>query len=149
MKNIDAFIEAWVGKNAMSPQSADDIAELELQMGCVLANAYKYLLSTYGLVRSSNVMSKTIDLDTKLGQVHDFLSLDDVASLSSLYEMSGMEKGHILFASDASGNMFCIKLTDCLVEQEDVAVWFFDRSAFSVEKVSDSFIQWLQASNKS
>jgi hypothetical protein len=149
VKNIDAFIEAWVGKNAMSPQSADDITQLESQMGCILPNAYKYLLSTYGLVRSPNVMSKTIDLDTKLGQVHDFLSLDDVASLSSLYEMSGMEKGHILFASDASGNMFCFKLTDCLVEQEDVAVWFFDRSNFSIEKVSDSFMQWLQAFNKS
>ena len=149
MKNIDAFIEAWVGKNAMSPQSADDITQLESQMGCILPNAYKYLLSTYGLVRSPNVMSKTIDLDTKLGQVHDFLSLDDVASLSSLYEMSGMEKGHILFASDASGNMFCFKLADCLVEQDDTEVWFFDRSAFSVEKVSDSFIQWLQAFNKS
>jgi hypothetical protein len=149
VNNIDIFIDVWAGKNTMSPQSSADIAELESQMGCVLPNPYKYLLSTYGLIRSPNVMSKVIDLDTNLGKVHDFLSLEDVASLSSLYEMSGMEKGHILFASDASGNMFCFKLADCLVEQDDAEVWFFDRSAFSVEKVSDSFIQWLEDFNKS
>jgi len=147
VKNIDEFIKIWSSKQSMTPISVDNIIDLESSMGIVLPNTYKYLLNTYGLVRTPNVLSKTIDLDTKLGEVHDFLSLEDVMSLSKLYEMSGMDKGHVLFASDDSGNMFCFKLEECLVEQDDTGVWFFDRSTFTINKVSDSFEQWLQAFN--
>lgn len=149
MRSIDFFIDNWRGKNAMTPLDINDITELESIIDCVLPSAYKYLLSTYGLVRTPNVMSKTIDLDTKLSQVHDFLSLADVSSLSSLYEMSGMAKGYILFASDSSGNMFCFKKADCEVEQEDCAVWFFDSGSYTTTSVSDSFVGWLEGFNKS
>jgi hypothetical protein len=147
MGDIDVFIENWCGRNAMIPISLEDITELESSINHVLPKAYKYLLNTYGLVRSPNVMSKIIDLDTKLSQVHDFLSLDDVSSLSKLYEMSGMAKGHILFASDSSGNMFCFKGSDCEVQQEDCAVWFFDSANYTTNLVSDSFVEWLKRFN--
>ncbi len=106
MNRIDLFVENWASKSAMIPINNQDIEALESQLGATLPNAYKYLISTYGLVHSPNVLTKICDLGVDISEVQDFLSLDDVLSLSKLYEMSGMPKGHTLFASDCKGNMF-------------------------------------------
>ncbi len=71
---------------------------------------------------------------SKLLKCKDFLSLEDVYSLSNLYEMSGMPKGHILFASDCKGNMFCFKKSDCHHKQMDVAVWFYEHDTIALKK---------------
>jgi len=132
----------------MVPISIDDIAELETKLDALLPDAYKYLLTSYGLVHSPNVLTRICDLGVDVSEVQDFLNLDDVFSLSKLYEMTGMEQGHILFASDCKGNMFCFKRTDCATKQADAAVWFFNQGLCTVQKVSDSFSQWLDEFNK-
>jgi hypothetical protein len=131
----------------MVPISSDDISELESKLNLFLPDSYKYLLSTYGLVHSPNVLTKICDLNAEVSAVQDFLSLDDVFSLSKLYEMTGMPKGHILFASDCKGNMFCFKLDDCVSKEIDIPVWFFDQGNCIVQKVSNSFTDWLDEFN--
>jgi len=148
MNSIDRFVKNWGSKHAMVPIAHNDIAELEDKLSAFLPDSYKYLLSAYGLVHSPNVLTKICDLGVDIAEVQDFLSLEDVFSLSKLYEMTGMPKGHILFASDCKGNMFCFKLTECTSQQLDVPVWFFDRDLCTVKKVSHSFIEWLEAFNK-
>jgi len=148
MNSIDLFVNSWGSKHAMVPISHDDIEELEQQLHSVLPNSYKYLLSTYGLVHSPNVLTKVCDLGVDVSEVQDFLSLEDVHSLSKLYEMSGMPKGHILFASDCKGNMFCFKRSECINQQDDVPVWFYNQSLSSVKKVSNSFSEWLAEFNE-
>ncbi|PKH06092.1 SMI1/KNR4 family protein [Moritella sp. Urea-trap-13] len=148
MNSIDQFVKNWGSKNAMVPINIDDIAELELKLKGVLPDSYKYLISTYGLVHTPNVLTKICDLNSDVSDVQDFLSLEDVASLSQLYEMSGMPKGHILFASDCKGNMFCFKLSDCESKQTDAPVWFFNYSAGTVTHVSSSFSEWLDQFNE-
>lgn len=148
MNSIDQFVQNWGSKNAMVPISLDDIAALELTLKGVLPGSYKYLVSTYGLVHTPNVLTKICDLNSDVSEVQDFLSLDDIASLSQLYEMTGMPKGHILFASDCKGNMFCFKLSECEIQQTDAPVWFFNYSAGTVTLVSPSFSEWLDKFNE-
>ncbi len=148
MNSIDIFVKNWGSKSAMVPIKSDDIAELEAKLQAFLPDSYKYLLSTYGLVHTPNVLTKICDLNAGISEVQDFLSLDDVFSLSKLYEMSGMPKGHVLFASDCKGNMFCFKLSDCEDKQIDLPVWFFDQGFCTVKKASNSFIEWLEEFNK-
>ncbi|TWX63142.1 SMI1/KNR4 family protein [Colwellia sp. C1TZA3] len=148
MHSIDLFVKNWGSKQAMTPIDSADIAELEQRLSAILPDTYKYLLSNYGLVHTPNVLTKICDLGVDISEVQDFLSLEDVYSLSKLYEMSGMPKGHILFASDCKGNMFCFKLSDCQRQQMDVAVWLFDHQYQTVEKVSASFSKWLGEFNK-
>ncbi|MCP4325816.1 MAG: SMI1/KNR4 family protein [Psychromonas sp.] len=147
MNNIDLFVKNWGSKSTMVPISNNDLTELESQLNAVLPDSYKYLLSTYGLVHTPNVLTKICDLNSDTSEVQDFLSLDDVHSLSQLYEMTGMPKGHILFASDCNGDMFCFKQSDCITQQADVAVWFFNRNLGSITQLSDSFIGWLERFN--
>jgi len=132
----------------MTPIDCSDISELEQKLAAVLPDSYKYLLSTYGLIHSPNVLTKICDLGVEVAEVQDFLSLEDVFSLSKLYEMSGMPKGHLLFASDCKGNMFCFKLTDCESKQLDIAVWFFNHDLRTIEKVSNTFSEWLGQFNE-
>jgi len=132
----------------MVPINSNDIAELESNLNAFLPDSYKYLISTYGLVHTPNVLTKICDLGSDISEVQDFLSLEDVFSLSKLYEMSGMPKGHILFASDCKGNMFCFKLADCASKRVDLPVWFFDHNLSTVKKVSNSFIEWLDEFNE-
>jgi len=132
----------------MVPIDNNDISALESKLNAILPDAYKYLISTYGLVHSPNVLTKTCGLGVDVSQVQDFLSLDDIWSLSSLYEMTGMPTGHILFASDSQGNMFCFKYSDCTSAKPDLPVWFFDRQLCTVTKESHTFIEWLEAFNK-
>jgi len=148
MNSIDLFAENWGCKNSMVPINSDDIAEIESRLNAFLPDSYKYLISTYGLVHTPNVFTKIVELGSDISGVQDFLSLEDVFSLSKLYEMSGMPKGHILFASDCKGNMFCFKLTDCASQQKDLPVWFYDQALCTVKKVSDSFIEWLEKFNE-
>ena len=147
MKSIDLFVKNWGSKHAMVPIDSCDIAELESRLNAFLPDSYKYLISTYGLVHTPNVLTKICDLGSELSEVQDFLSLDDVFSLSQLYEMGGMPKGHILFASDCKGNMFCFKRSDCVSKQADLPVWFFDYGLGTVTKVSNFFIEWLDGFN--
>jgi hypothetical protein len=148
MHSIDLFVKNWGSKQSMTPIDNADIAELEQRLAAILPNSYKYLLSNYGLVHTPNVLSRICDLGVDISEVQDFLSLEDVYSLSKLYEMSGMPKGHILFASDCKGNMFCFKLSDCEGQQIDIPVWFFDHQFHTVKKVSPSFSEWLGEFNK-
>lgn len=148
MNGIDLFVKNWGSKSSMVPINGRDIKELESKLNAFLPDSYKYLISTYGLVHTPNVLTKICDLGSELSEVQDFLSLEDIFSLSALYEMSGMPKGHLLFASDCKGNMFCFKLTDCASKKSDSPVWFFDYDLCTVKKVSDSFIGWLEEFNE-
>jgi len=148
MKNIDLFVKNWGSKQSMVPIDNNDILELESKMNGFLPESYKYLISTYGLVHTPNVLTKICDLGSDISEVQDFLSLEDVFSLSQLYELTGMPKGHILFASDCKGNMFCFKLSDCASKQTDLPVWFFERDLCTIKKVSNSFTEWLNEFNK-
>lgn len=147
MNSIDLFVKNWGSKGSMVPIKGDDIAELESKLAVCLPDSYQYLIATYGLVHTPNVLTKICDLGVEISEVQDFLSLDDVFSLSKLYEMSGMPKGHILFASDCKGNMFCFKHSDCVGKQKDAPVWFFDHEFCTVKKVCNSFSQWLAKFN--
>ena len=148
MHSIDLFVKNWGSKQSMTPIDSADIAELEQRLAAILPNSYKYLLSNYGLVHTPNVLSRICDLGVDISEVQDFLSLEDVYSLSKLYEMSGMPKGHVLFASDCKGNMFCFKLSDCECQLIDIPVWFFDHQLNTVKQVSSSFSEWLGEFNK-
>lgn len=146
--SIDLFVKSWGSKSAKIPIKNHDIEALESRLNIVLPNSYKYLISTYGLVHSPNVFSKIVELGADISEVQDFLSLEDMYSLSRLYEMSGMPKGHVLFASDCQGNMFCFKHEDCASQQQDLPVWFYDRNLGTVDKVSNSFTEWLEKFNE-
>jgi hypothetical protein len=148
MHSLDLFVKNWGSKQSMTPINSAYIAKIEQRLAAILPNSYKYLLSNYGLVHTPNVLSRICDLGVNISEVQDFLSLEDVYSLSKLYEMSGMPKGHILFASDCKGNMFCFKLSDCERQQIDIPVWFFDHQLHTVKKISPSFIEWLGEFNK-
>jgi len=148
MNSIDLFVKNWGSKQAMTPIDSADILALEERLSAILPDSYKYLLSQYGLVHSPNVLTKICDLGVDIAEVQDFLSLEDVSSLSKLYEMTGMPKGHILFASDCKGNMFCFKLSDCESRTSDIPVWFFDQGLRTVEKVANTFSAWLGEFNE-
>lgn len=132
----------------MVPINPQHISELESTLNATLPSTYKYLLTTYGLIHTPNVLTQTCDLSVNIDEVQDFLSLEDVDSLSKIYQMSGMPAGYVLFASDCNGNMYCFKLADCEESHSDVAVYFFDRSTGVVAQVSDSFVTWLNGFNK-
>ncbi len=147
MNSIDLFVKNWGSKSAMTPIKSHAIEELESKLNAYLPDSYKYLISTYGLLHTPNVFTKICDLGSDITEVQDFLNLEDVHSLSNLYEMSGMPKGHILFASDCKGNMFCFKRTDCASKQKDLPIWFYDQGLCTVKKVRNSFVEWLEQFN--
>ena len=147
MNSIDVFVASWCSNNDMTPIQIEDVVHLESTLNIQLPVSYKYLITNYGLVHSPNVLTKVCDLTVSFSQVQDFLSLDDINSLSKLYEMSGMPVGYILFASDCKGNMFCFKRSDCVENKTDCAVWFYHYEQGTVTKVADSFVVWLEQFN--
>lgn len=144
MNNIDAFVQDLANKAKMVPINSEEILAVEASFNFYFPQSYKYLISTYGLVHTPNVLTKVCDLNSNISEVQDFLSLDDILSLSNLYELSGMPKGHVLFASDCKGNMFCFKQSDCKANCEDAPVWFYEHGSADTIKVANSFTQWLE-----
>jgi hypothetical protein len=88
VNSIDFFVKNWGSKHSMSPIDNSDISALESKLNVTLPDSYKYLISTYGLLHTPNVLTKICDLGVEISEVQDFLSLEDVFSLSKLYEMS-------------------------------------------------------------
>ena len=84
MNSIDLFVKNWASKQVMNPIASTDISTLESQLTATLPESYKYLLLHYGLVHSPNVLTKICDLGVDISEVQDFLSLEDVYSLSKL-----------------------------------------------------------------
>jgi len=148
MNSIDLFVKNWGSKDSMVPIESHDIVDLEGKFNAFFPDSYKYLISNYGLVHTPNVLTKICALGSDISEVQDFLSLEDVFSLSKLYEMTGMPKGHILFASDCQGNMFCFKQSDCLIQQQDLPVWFFHHDLCTINQVANSFTEWLEGFNE-
>ena len=72
MKNIDLFVKNWGSKQAMVPIAEQDILELESKINGFLPDSYKYLISTYGLVHTPNVLTKICDLGSDISEVQDF-----------------------------------------------------------------------------
>jgi hypothetical protein len=141
--DIDLSIKNWPQCDNTSLIKVEDILLVEQKLNTSLPNAYKYLLTTYGLLRTPSVLTKTCDLSVDIGVVIDFLSVNDVISLSELYVMAGMPSGYVLFASSSNGEMFCFNPNDCLTCQQDAAVWRYNQASFSVAKVADSLSEWL------
>jgi hypothetical protein len=136
-------MKEWPYRNSMLPIDIQDITLLEKKISATLPRPYKYLLKTYGLLRTPNVLTKTCDLSVKIDLVKDFLSLEDVFSLTTLYAMTGMPSGYVVFASDSNGDMFCFLLSGCQSNEEFVEVWLYNQKASTVTKVAKSFNQWL------
>ena len=72
MNSIDLFVKSWGQKSFMVPISSNDIEDLESKLNAFLPESYKYLISTYGLVHTPNVLTKTCDLGSDITEVQDF-----------------------------------------------------------------------------
>ncbi len=147
MYDIDLTISNWPRSNNTCTISVHDIIELEQKLNINLPQSYKYVLTTFGLLRSPSVLTKTCDLSVDIGVVIDFLSLQDIVSLSELYVTAGMPSGYILFASGSNGDMFCFNPIDCSTCQQEAPIWLFNQASFSVAKVADSLSEWLSKFN--
>ena len=72
MHSIDLFVKNWGSKDSMVPIDKNDIDELESKFNAVLPDSYKYLIATYGLVHTPNVLTKICDLGVEISEVQDF-----------------------------------------------------------------------------
>jgi hypothetical protein len=147
MQHIDNFMKHWPAKNSLKAIGTCFLTEVEVKLSITLPDSYKYLLANYGLLHSPNVMTKTCDLSVDVSQVQDFFNLADVAALSELYQLTGMLDGHIIFAADSFGNMFCFSRAECETASVDVAVFLANSTVSDVKKIAESFTDWLLTFN--
>lgn len=144
---FQTFVEQWGSKSETKKSSDNDIQKLEATFEILLPEEYKYFINQCGDVYCPNLLDTICDNELELSDVQNFFLPDQAIKDTDAYIKAGMPEGYFAFASDCMGNMFCFKIEELKNKSIKPAIWFFDHDYVSMEKISDSFVDWIQKFN--
>ena len=144
---IKTFVERWGAKSETKKSSDTDIQKLESTFGISVPEEYKFFINQYGDVYCHDLLDIICDNELELSDVQNFFLPDQAIKDTDTYIKAGMPEGYFAFASDCMGNMFCFKISELKNNSLKPAIWLFDHDLVSVEKISDSFLDWIEKFN--
>jgi len=133
------FAETWLWESKPVQGAEEQLLAVEQKLGIHLPGNYKQFIIEHGAPSTKWLLESITDGGHDLPDIQDFISVDTMVEATAMYELGGMDKGYIAFASDCMGNMFLFKLSDCARTSSDVPVYFFDHDFCDIGKIGDSF----------
>jgi hypothetical protein len=144
---IEKFIKKYSSKQEINPNSIEIIRGLEIENDLQFPMEYKYLLELSYKLYTPKLLDAISDNNIEMFDVQNFSDPNKLKEETREYEEAGMPKGYIGFANDCMGNMFCFKI-DELKKKTDPAIYIFDHDYIKIEKVADTFYDWIDAYNR-
>jgi len=138
-----SFFQRFNKNKDSNPASLQKVQSLELKLGIHLPTGYYNFLTTYGDLWTPDILDLIDDLDLDLNDVQDFWNIDKIAVDVETGWTSGLEIKLFPFASDCMGNIFGFKFDDMKSKEPTCAVYFYDHDFNELERVSDSFEEWI------
>ncbi len=138
---IGEFIERWCQLGERSePVDPERLAEIELELGIALPQAYRSGVVSHGLPTPDiSLLDFIVDNELDLPDISDFHSPSEIVSSTRDWCDLGMPSHLVAFASDCCGNQFAFS------REDPAEVWFFDHDFDETEKVSDDFSAWVRS----
>jgi len=139
---IKEFVDIWGVEQAPKFASTEDIESAEKHLGFSLPKEYVELVTKYGDVYCPNLLDEIVDLEAEIPDVSNFSLPSEMIEQTQMYIQAGMPEGFLAFASDCMGNLFCFKVSE-IKQTETAGIWFFDHDFCEIEKINESFNDWL------
>ena len=147
MEILREFSNRFNKKDDLKKASESDIQKLESEFGITLPKDYKTLIAELGNMWTPDILDIIVDNQLELNDVQDFWDIESITYDKKNEWTSQISTDLIPFASDSMGNIFGFLSTDLTTENETISVYFFDHDFDTVEKISDSFTEWINEFN--
>ena len=147
MEILREFSNRFNKKDDLKKASESDIQKLESEFGITLPKDYKTFIAEFGNISTPDILFIIVDKKIELNDVQDFWDIESISYDKKNEWTSQISTDLIPFASDSMGNIFGFLSTDLTTENETISVYFFDHDFDTVEKISDSFTEWINEFN--
>lgn len=148
MSIFNLFSNKYNKSDDAKPSTQSNIDSLEREFQINLPNDYKNFLLNYGNIWTPDIVDLIVDEDLDLNDVQQFWDIKSIINDKKNEWTSQVSLDIIPFASDCMGNIFAFSSKDLQQKKEIADVYFFDHDFDTVEKIADSFINWIDRFNK-
>jgi hypothetical protein len=148
MEIFKQFVSKYNGKDEINPQTEIQIQKLENEFNIYLPKDWKLFLLNYGSIWTPEILDIIVDDELDINDVQDFWDIEQIEYDKKNEWTSKITTDLIPFASDSMGNIFAFKINDIKTPKESSEVYFFDHDFDTVEKISNSFTEWINEYNQ-
>ena len=148
MTALKQFAERFNKSDDAKASTQIDIDRLEHEFQISLPNDYKTFLSNFGNIWTPDILDLVVDNDLDINDVQQFWTIDKIIYDKHNEWTSNLSLDIIPFASDCMGNIFAFLRQDIKSPTETANVYFFDHDFDTIEKISNSFTDWIEEFNK-
>jgi cell wall assembly regulator SMI1 len=148
MTELKQFAERFNKSDKAKPSTQVDIDKLEHEFKIILPNDYKTFLLNFGNIWTPDILDLVVDKELDISEVQQFWSIDEIIYDKQNEWTSHVSTDIIPFASDSMGNIFAFLRHDIKSLTETTDIYFFDHDFNTVEKISNSFTDWIDEFNK-
>ena len=148
MTAFKQFADRYNKRDDARPSTQADIEELEKELGIQLPGDYKIFLLTIGSIWTPDILNLVVDRELEMYDVSQFWYTKEIIDDKKNWWTAKVSTDIIPFASDSGGNIFAFLTGDLKEEKETAAIYFYDHDFETVEKIAESFKDWLDNFNK-
>lgn len=128
--------------------SEADIENLNKQLNIIVPKDFRLFLTKFGNIYTPNILDIIVDKDIELPVIQEFWPTENIINDKQNEWTAHLSTDLIPFASDSMGNIFGFLAADLQEERETCSVHFFNHDYDTVEKVSNSFSEWIESYNR-
>jgi cell wall assembly regulator SMI1 len=147
MEIFNKFKERFDKNDDLEKASESDIEKLKTELNITIPNEVKLFLTEYGNIYTPEILDLIVDNEIDLNDIQEFWKPERIIYDKQNEWTAQLSTDLIPFASDSMGNIFGFLTTELNEEKESCAIHFFDHDFDTVEKVADSFSEWIDNYN--
>ncbi|MEO6254009.1 MAG: SMI1/KNR4 family protein [Ferruginibacter sp.] len=141
---VDRFNKSEDSKT--STQAGIDLLEKEFKI--YLPSDFKTFLLHFGDIWTPGILDLVVDKESDLNDVSQFWDVEQIIYDKKNEWTSSVSVDIIPFASDCMGNIFAFLANDLKRQKASSAIYFFDHDFDTVEKIAESFTEWIDKFNQ-
>jgi hypothetical protein len=148
MTALNQFAKRFNKSDDAKASTQVDIVRLEHEFQISLPNDYKIFLSKFGNIWTPDILNLVVDNELDINDVQQFWTIEEIIYDKHNEWTSNLSLDIIPFASDCMGNIFAFLRQDIQSPTDTTNVYFFDHDFDTIEKISNSFTDWIEEFNK-
>lgn len=148
MEIFNKFRTRFDENDDLKKASESDIEKLKKELKINIPNDFELFLTEYGNIYSPNILDIIVDNEIDLYDVQEFWTTERIIYDKKNEWTAQLSTDLIPFASDSMGNIFAFLTSDLKEKKESSSVYFFDHDFGTIEKLTDSFSEWIDNYNR-
>ncbi|MBF8149627.1 SMI1/KNR4 family protein [Winogradskyella sp. F6397] len=148
MEIFNKFRERFDKNDDLEKASESHIEKLKAELNIIIPNQVKLFLTEYGNIYSPEILDLIVDNEIDLWDIQEFWTTERIIYDKQNEWTAQLSVDLIPFASDSMGNIFGFLTAELNEEKQSCSVHFFDHDFNTVEKIANSFSEWIDQYNR-